>query len=238
MTAQTAAMMRKMTRTRRGTAGWALAWLVGVGLAGNCSGQLRFERTTVSVPANGADRLVAEFPFVVGPAGPVVIGAVKPDCSCSVGTLEKNFYEPGEKGRIRLEFRAADYVGPQEKRLFVEASDQPQPHVLTLVTDLPRVADVSPKTVYWDHAAPLAGKVVTFETAAGQPLVTALRAVSDHPAVTVGVKETVPGRRFELRLTPAATTQVLVARVDFQVIYENKTERAFYCFAMVKPEPE
>ena len=182
--------------------------------------------------------LVAEFPFTVGPAGSVVIGATKPDCSCTSGTLQKSVYEPGEKGVIRLEFRTTNYEGPQEKRLLVEASDQPEPHVLTLLTELPKIADVQPRSVYWDNAGPLSEKLITFESGPAQPAIASFRAASDNPKVSVVVKEVIPGRKFELRLTPADTSQVLVAKIGIQAAYENKVERTFYCFGMVKPKPE
>ncbi len=216
----------------------AFALVAGLALPGVCLGQLRFERTTVQLPAKGADLLVAEFPFTVGPAGSVVIGATKPDCSCTSGTLQKNAYEPGEKGIIRLEFRTANYEGPQEKRLLVEASDQPEPHVLTLFTELPKIADVQPRSVYWDNAGPRSEKLITFESGPTQPAIASFRAASDNPTVSVLVKEVIPGRKFELHLTPTNTTEVLVAKISLQVSYENKAERTFYCFGMVKPKPE
>ena len=110
--------------------------------------------------------------------------------------------------------------------------------MLTLLTDLPRTVNITPRTVYWNHGAPLQAMVIKFEVGAGQPAVTSLQAASDHPMVTVAVKEVVPGRKFELHLTPAATTQVLVAKVNLRATYDDKTERAFTCFAMVKPQPE
>ena len=183
--------------------------------------------------------MIAEFPFNVGPAaGAVTIEAIKSDCSCTAGTLEKNAYQPGETGRIRLEFRVGDFTGWQEKRLYVEASDQAQPHVLTLLTDLPRVWDLSPRSVYWDHAGPLTEKVVTYSVEANQPRVVSFQAVSDSPSMAAVVKEVVPGRKFEVHLTPAATDAVLVAKVNLRAVAENKTERALACFAMVKPKVE
>lgn len=228
-----------MMRTRA-TAWWVSALVLAAHavLAGRCPGQLRFEKEAVSVPANGSDLLVAEFPFVVGPTDPVVIGEIKPDCSCTTAALDKQIYAVGEKGRIKLEFRVGELAGPQEKRLLVSASDQAEPHVLTLLTDLPRTFNITPRTVYWDHDAALQAKVIHFEVGAGQPAVTSLRVVSDHPLVAVVVREVVAGRKFELHLTPGATTQVLVAKVDLRATYENKAERAFTCFAMVKPVPE
>ena len=224
----------------RATSGWALGLAACCSFAwvNPCPGQLRFETTTVSLPANGAEVMVAEFPFVVGPAGEVVIAAIKPDCSCTGATSEKNVYQPGEKGRIKLEFHTANYTGPQEKRLLVEATDQAEPHVLTLLTDLPRIFDLSPRTVYWDHAAPTTEKVITYSIADGQSPVVAFRAVCDNPAVSAIVKEVVPGRKFEVHLTPAATTEVLVAKVNLHAVSENKAERALSCFAMVKPKVE
>lgn len=215
----------------------AVALFLQAGLTGKCLAQLRFERTEVTVPANGAEVLTAEFPFVVGPAD-VVIGEIKADCSCSLGTLEKHVYGPGEKGSIKFEFRVGDYAGPQDKRLYVVASDQSDPHVLTLFTSLPILADITPRTVYWDHNGPLTPKLITVTAGEGQPPVTSLQAASDNPGVTVAVQEIVPGRKFALSLTPAATGEVLVAKVNLRVNFEQKGERSFYCFAMVKPLPE
>lgn len=215
----------------------AAALLLQTGLTGKCFAQLRFEKTEVTVPANGAEVLTADFPFVVGSAD-VVIGEIKADCSCSIGTLEKHVYQPGEKGSIKFEFHVGDYAGPQDKRLYVIASDQPDPHVLTLFTSLPILADITPRTVYWDHASPLTPKLITVTAGEGQPPVTSLRAVSDDRGITVAVREVVPGRKFELSLTPTATGEVLVAKVNLRVNFEQKGERSFYCFAMVKPLPE
>ena len=222
---------------RRAAFYWQVALLAYCGWVAQCPGQLLFERTTVGVPANGTDKLEAEFPFTVGPAGQVVISKLEPDCSCTVGTREKEVYQPGETGRIKLQFQVGDLSGPQTKQLLVQASDQTQPHVLTLVTNLPRTLVITPKTVYWDHASPLTEKIISFEITDKQPSIVALRAASDNPAVSASVKELVPGRKFEIRLTPSDTTKVLVAKIDIQARYEDKSERAFLCFAMVKPLP-
>ena len=232
--------LRKHERRGRSTRllGWCVAAVTAVGWAGRCPAQLRFEKTTVTVPSEGQETLTAEFPFEVGEAGQVTITKVEADCSCAAGLLEKKIYEPGEKGKIKLQFKVGDNAGPQEKRLAITASDQPQPHILTLLAQLPVVFDFSPRTVYWDHASALTEKVVTFQVAADHPAMVALRAESDLPAVSVSVREIVPGRKFEFHLTPAATNNVLVAKIKVVATDEKQVERTFFCFAMVKPLPQ
>jgi len=73
---------------------------------------------------------------------------VKPDCGCTLFTLEKKEYAPGESGVLKIKFHASTVAGPTTKRIAVTSNDKAAPTVtLTLKATVVARVDYQPKTL-------------------------------------------------------------------------------------------
>lgn len=81
----------------------------------------------------------------------LVIEEVKASCGCTVPTLEKRRYEPGEAGEIVVEFEPVASGQRQKKRLNVISNSEPNELVaLTIVADVTSFVDLAPRIVHAD----------------------------------------------------------------------------------------
>lgn len=67
------------------------------------------------------------FDFVNNGKGNLVIRSARGSCGCTVPTLAKNTYGPGEKGTIQVFFNPAHRRGPQNQTVTVQTNDPNQP---------------------------------------------------------------------------------------------------------------
>src|SRR5690606_40952049 len=101
-----------------------------------------------------AEQAAAAFRFVNEADHPVTITRVRSSCGCTVATLDKTVYQPGERGEIRVTFRFDDRVGRHTKRITVEtdeadASAGPPRTDLTLTVDIPELVRLTPPALHW-----------------------------------------------------------------------------------------
>ena len=87
------------------------------------AGALRWEQTEISIQAPMlAETVEATFAFSNTGSTPVTIEDVHSTCGCTVPTLDKRTYAPGESGTIRAVFTLGDRVGLQEKLISVRTA--------------------------------------------------------------------------------------------------------------------
>src|SRR5688572_23478459 len=129
---------------------------------------------------------------------------VKPACGCTVtGTWDRQI-QPGQTGKIPIQFSPANFNGRVTKSITVACNDPAQPtHSLQIQATIWRPIDVQPAQVYF---TPVEGeeandtKVVRITSNLDQPL-TLEAPQSSNPALKLEVKTLEPGKAFELHVT-------------------------------------
>jgi hypothetical protein len=61
------------------------------------------------------------------------IGKIRTTCGCTVATLEKNVYEPGEQGVIKVKYHCGLKDGSRNKHIYVSSNDKEQPQVKLII---------------------------------------------------------------------------------------------------------
>lgn len=203
------------------------------------SGKLVFEKDMLEQKADtGATTIAYKFPFVIKGTEKVTLFSTETDCGCTAAALEKQIYEPGEKGEITVNFRIGDLTGTQLKKVRLRASDQSEPHVLTLKTEIPIFAKVVPQFVVWNHREEKTPKIITFELGPENKPIDGLTITSNVPGITSTVNELVKGRKYEVLLTPTQTETFFLATIDISAkVAGGQAARTMKAYATVKPPP-
>jgi len=118
-------------------------------------GDLKWETTEQVVPSGlETERVEAVFAFRNTGEDPVVILDIKHSCGCMTEDLDKEVYEPGESGEIRVAMDLDGLRGEQVKTVSVYTSENPQtPRMLTFITDVPARYKVRPGILAWKFRA-------------------------------------------------------------------------------------
>ncbi|MBS0657656.1 MAG: tRNA (adenosine(37)-N6)-dimethylallyltransferase MiaA [Verrucomicrobia bacterium] len=204
------------------------------------SGQLVFEKNLLKQKADaGATTVTYKFPFTVKGTDKVTLFSTETDCGCTAAPLEKQIYQPGEKGEITVNFRIGDLVGTQLKKIRLRASDQSEPHVLTIETTIPVFAKVTPQFVVWEHRSEKSPKSFNFELGPENQPIEGLTVTSNVPSMSAVVKEIEKGRKFEIVVTPATTDTFVLATFDIaaKLPAGQSGARTMKAYATVKPAP-
>ena len=200
-------------------------------------GGLTFESSVLDVKAeSGASQLAIKFPFKNTGDQAVTLFSTESDCGCTTATLDQKIFKPGESGTITVNFAVGDRVGPQEKKVRVRASDQTEPHVLTVKTNIPVFARVLPQFVYWANGEPPTPKLMIFELVDANSPIEKLTATSNNPAIKPEVRELEKGRKYEIAITPGATEKFLLATIQLNAqLSGGKPPRLMQAYATIKP---
>ncbi len=158
------------------------------------------------------------------------ISDVTPACGCTVAGAWDRQIQPGQTGRIPIQFSPASFKGTITKSVTLTCNDPGQATpVLQIQATIWRPIDVHPPQVYF---APIEGeeanetKVVRITSKLDQPL--ALEAPQgSNPAFKLGLKTVQPGREFELHVTyaglvgnesPQSSITIKTSSTDFPMI--------------------
>lgn len=130
-----------------------ISWLI-MGLAAHPAlggSALVFEETDIQLEAGLLDEGVeAVFHFENTGEEPVRIARIRSSCGCTVPTLAKRLYEPGESGEIRAKFTFGGRSGEQRKAVQVYTDEaRAEPIRLSLSTEIPEWAEREPPLLLW-----------------------------------------------------------------------------------------
>jgi hypothetical protein len=129
---------------------------------------------------------------------------VKPDCGCTIFTLEKKEYEPGESGVLKIKFHAPISAGATTKRITVTSNDKAAPTVtLTLKATVVARVDYQPKTL----------NLLLKDEDKALPKVT-LTSIDGKPFSVTSVKSTANAISADFDASVEATKIVLQLKVD------------------------
>jgi len=80
----------------------------------------------------------------------VVILKVRHSCGCTTTGLDKEVFDPGESGEIKVHMSLDGLMGEQAKSIMVYTSDNPEnPEVLWIYTDVPVRHQLNPAILAW-----------------------------------------------------------------------------------------
>jgi hypothetical protein len=129
---------------------------------------------------------------------------VKPDCGCTIFTLDKKEYEPGESGVLKIKFHAPAPAGLTTKRIAVTSNDKAAPTVtLTLKATVVARVDYQPKTL----------NLLLKDEDKALPKVT-LTSIDGRPFSVTSVKSTANAISADFDASVEATKIVLLLKVD------------------------
>jgi hypothetical protein len=201
------------------------------------SAELSWASKTMTLQAAPGDTVLeARFRFTNSGAAPVDIRQISTSCACTAADLDQRHYEPGQSGEIVARYMIGTHAGLQQKLIAVSTSDRSQATILTLDVHIPQALKIAPAALTWEHGEEPKPKIIRVELAVPGRL-SDLRAVSQNPAVTVLVRETAPGKRYELTVAPASTAIFCFASITINFQIDGKATGAAYATASVKPAP-
>ncbi|MDQ8202325.1 DUF1573 domain-containing protein [Pelagicoccus sp. SDUM812003] len=99
----------------------------------------------------GQEEVKATYAFTNTGSAPVEIAQTKSTCGCTVPSLDKKVYQPGESGELTAIFTVGSRQGPQHKMISVrtlEAGEE-QSYELVLEVDIPIPVALKPRVRFW-----------------------------------------------------------------------------------------
>jgi hypothetical protein len=143
--------------------------------------------------------------FIVTNTGNAVleISSVRPGCGCTMaGTWDRQI-QPGQTGKIPIQFSPANFAGPVTKSIAVTCNDPTQTnHTLQIAATIWRPIDVQPPNAYF---SPVEGetntevRVVRIVSNLDEPL-TLEPPQCTNRTINVELKTVQPGKEFELHV--------------------------------------
>lgn len=130
-----------------------------------CRAELSFETELIQHEAAlDEEQFVAKFPFTnTGDSTITVIGNPRTSCGCTISTLEKKVYEPGDTGVVEATFTYGSRTGRQVKTITV--STDSGEYRVTLEVLIPSRWEVDPRIQTWRKGEDLSAKTfaITFD---------------------------------------------------------------------------
>lgn len=169
----------------------------------NASG-LTFERAEISKVAQaGQDKVEAAFVFENRSNVAVKILEARAACGCTVPSLAKTVYAPGESGQLDVTFTVGSRQGPQHLVVTVR-TDQGEQNLLFKVEVPPRV-EITPRLVMF-RAGEQGAKTALVRYLLDAPVVLGEYKVSD-PNFQVSLRPVTEGAEYELTVTYKGSAQ-------------------------------
>lgn len=104
----------------------------------------------------GDESIEATYPFTNSGDSTVTIIETSASCGCTIPSLEKKVYEPGESGELNAVFDIGSRQGKQRKVITVVAEDSngtKDTYELKLEVDIPVPVTLSPRVRFWKAAS-------------------------------------------------------------------------------------
>jgi Protein of unknown function (DUF1573) len=186
--------------------------------------------------------VTTDFEFTNPSDKSVSIAKYESGCSCmqvqvSGGKLR---YEPGESGVIRATFDMGNFSGTVDKVVAVwlgdDAADKPSV-ALTVRVHIPVLIAIEPKTVQWEVGGSNAPRTIHIRMAGDQPI-SIKRVQSSSENFSCEVKSLVPGKEYQLVVTPKVIDSPGLAVIRIETDCEIAKHRTQQAFGVVrKPTP-
>jgi hypothetical protein len=197
--------------------------------------QLKWDQPRQKLSVKPGEKAVtAKYRFTNNSSSPVTIVDVRPSCGCTIATLTKKTYVPGESGEIDAKLNFAGHTGHQEKWIYVTTNSAgTEPTLLTLAVDIPPDITIEPQFVMWRIGDPLTPKTIRVVVPAGFPT-KILAAQTDNPAIRVQLQQVMTGKQWEVKVTPAETKDLVKAIVSIRTNYPAEKPATYSVYARVQ----
>jgi hypothetical protein len=188
------------------------------------SAELRWDTQRIDLKPSPVE-VTAEgrFGFVNAGKEPVTIEAVKSSCGCTVPTLAKMTYAPGERGEVTAKFNIGDRRGAQSATIRVSVKGEREPATLTLNVAIPEVAKVTPSILIWTPGEKAGAKSIEVEAVPGQT-VSVEKVTTSEPRFEVNVETVTEGARYRVVVTPKGTEKAGFALLNIETKIKEGTK--------------
>lgn len=180
----------------------------------SAEGSLAWEQTLIAVVADfGQEEVVAFYPFTNNSDGPITITKTQASCGCTVPSLEKETYAPGESGRLLATFDIGSRVGSQHKEITVETQEPegPQSYTLTLNVEIPQLLQLKRRALLWKLGDDPETKDCEILVHSTRPMTIDDVFLKNGNKATshflFEIKELEPKRKYLLKITPKNTKE-------------------------------
>jgi hypothetical protein len=183
--------------------------------------QLKWDTQSVDrAPAISDTKVEVAFGFENAGKSPVTIDALKSSCDCTLATLEKKTYAPGERGTISAMFKIGDRKGKQAISITVLSDQGTQIGDLRLNVAIPEVAKLMPTLVSWKTNAEPDAKNIEVQAAPGRTI-RVVKATSKGN-VRTSIETIEEGARYRVVISPEDTTKSFFSTLDIGVLVEGQ----------------
>ncbi len=146
----------------------------------------------------------AHFPFVNRGNDLIHIREIQTSCGCTVATLNKKEYAPGEKGEVVAIFTFGERIGKQQKTVTVTTDDPKEPTVsLQFMVQIPELVQVMPGYTFWKVGEDKSPKAMAVRILQDFPV--QLTVHSNNERFVPQLKTIRDGKEYELLITPTDT---------------------------------
>jgi hypothetical protein len=175
---------------------------------------LAWQETIIEVDAEiGQKEVNAYYPFTNTSSATITITKTSASCGCTIPSLEKDTYAPGESGKLLATFDIGSRVGKQHKEITVESQEggSAQSYKLTLNVDIPQLIQLKRRALLWKIGENADPKDCEIEIHTSYPMKIA-NLVSKNGAETESnfifeIEELKPNQHYRLRITPKDTSK-------------------------------
>ena len=193
--------------------------LVAVGrclFAHSLRAELKWDAQRVDLkPSPTETTAEGKFGFVNAGTDEVTIEAVKSSCGCTVPTLAKMTYEPGERGEVMARFNIGDRRGAQSATIRVSVKGEREPTTLTLNVAIPEVAKLTPTILVWTPGEKPEPKAIEVESMPDHPL-TVTKATASEANFDVRVETIAEAAKYRVVVTPKSTEKAGFAMLNIE----------------------
>lgn len=190
----------------------ALAAAACIFAADGAAGSLRWETETQSFPAEiGQEQVVATYPFTNAGDAPVTISKATASCGCTVPTLDKTVYQPGESGELTAIFTIGSRQGHQQKTIQVltEEGSGSTTYSLQLEVEIPVPVTLTPRVRFWRVGEDTAMQEIRVSIDAAVPMsITGLERQAEPQSESpfaFEVETVTENQEYLVRLTPRSS---------------------------------
>ena len=206
--------------------------------------KLKFTQTSVLVKATNEDKtLHSKFDFINAGDEPVYVLSVASSCECTVPTLDKREYAPGESGEILVNYNIGINEGNQSQTITVITSETTEnSYMLTFNAELPRglrgaipsVEPVAPRQLFWSQK-PYETKTVTVDLKTTQG--SRFKVACDAGATfQIETETSAEKKEARIKITPVSTGGEMRGELTVSLETENGSNSNYKVSLRILPE--
>ena len=183
----------------------------------------------------GDTSATAKFPFKNAGDSPITILSTATSCGCTVATLAKKTFEPGEKGEIQVTFNIGSRTGGQVQTVTVRTDDKDSDAELKLAVTIPKLYTLTPTLLFWRMGEQLTAKesVLKIDANQGAKL---LSVTSSDPRVLVKSETVRDGKEYKIIVTPGdkVGSEMVKSIITVQTDLPAGTKASTHIYAFIK----